>query len=88
MHARSFNVLMSREKMLARGNTGRNRLDSLRLGSSREDKFSFFGGGGDTLLSGARGIRGEGEGGLFCIKVTANEGGSFKNVSEPYGEIR
>ena len=60
---------MSREKMLARGNTGRNRLDSLRLGSSREDKFFFFG-GGNTLLSGARGdisrhqqsIRGGGRG--------------------------
>ena len=35
---------MSREKMLARGNTGRNRLDSLRLGSSRKDKFFFLGG--------------------------------------------
>ena len=38
---------MSREKMSAQGNTGRSRLDSLRLGSSRENKF-FFGGGGET----------------------------------------
>ena len=66
---------MSREKMLARGNTGRNRLDSLRLGSSREDKF--FLGGGNTLLSGARGdisrhqqsIRGGGVEGLNVITV-------------------
>ena len=70
-------------------------MDSLRLGSLREGKFFFL--GGNTLLSGARGdisrhqqsIKGGGgEGCLFCRKVTANEGGSFKNVSEPYGEIR
>ena len=67
-------------------------MDPLRLGSSREDNFFFFG-GGNTLLSGARGdischqqsIKG-GKG--VYRKVTANEGGSFKNVSEPDGEIR
>ena len=33
-------------------------------------------------------IRGGGEGGELKKKSTANEGGSVKNVSEPYGEIR
>ena len=59
--------------------------------------FFFLGGGGNTLLSGARGdisfhqqsIKGGGKGGKgVCRELTANEGGSFKNVSEPYGEIR
>ena len=67
MHARSFNVLMSREKMLARGNTGRNRLDSLRLGSSREDKFSFFGRGGHITFRGT-GDKGGGRRGSFLYK--------------------
>ena len=61
-------------------------MDPLRLGSSREDIF-FFLGGGNTLLSGTRGdischqqsIKGGGGKGV-CREVTANEGGSFKNV--------
>ena len=70
-------------------------MDPLRLGSSRQD--NFFLGGGNTLLSGARGdischqqsIKGVERGGKGVSReVTANEGGSFKNVSEPYGEIR
>ena len=60
-------------------------MDPLRLGSSRED--IFFWGGGNTLLSGTRGdischqqsIKGGGGKGV-CREVTANEGGSFKNV--------
>ena len=70
-------------------------MDPLCLGSSREDNFFF---GGNTLLSGARrdiscyqqSIKGGGgKGGKgVCREVTANEGGSFKNVSEPYREIR
>ena len=70
---------------------GISRLDSLRLGSSKEDKFW---GGENTLLSGERSgisrrqqsIKGGGR--RVYRKVTANEGGSVKNVSEPYGEIR
>ena len=76
---------MSREKMSAQGNTGRSRLDSLRLGSSRENKFFFGGGKHITFRSFQESIKG-GKG--VYRKVTANEGGSFKNVSEPYGEIR
>ena len=71
-------------------------MDPLCLGSSREDNFIFFWGGGNTLLSGARGdischqqsIKGGKGGKGVCRELTANEGGSFKNVSEPYGEIR
>ena len=33
-------------------------------------------------------VYGGGEGGELKKKSTANEGGSVKNVSEPYGEIR
>ena len=35
-----------------------------------------------------RAYGGGGEGGGVKKKSTANEGGSVKNVSEPYGEIR
>ena len=67
------------------------RLDSLRLGSSKEDKF--WGGehitfrGTEWHWSSTTEYKGGG-GKRVYRKLTANEGGSVKNVSVCYGEIR